>query len=71
MKAGLVIHLDKACWGVQVSGKEIYESFQECWDGEVRVLDKQANLKRRLGVNDDRSFLSSVPFYITVNRAGD
>ena len=40
-------------------------------NGEVRVLDKQGNLKRRLGLNEDGSCLFSAPYYITVSTAGD
>ena len=71
MKTERVLQLDKKCWRVEVSGEDIYVSCHNYSDGEVRVLDQQGNLKRRLGVNKDESFLFSVPFYITVNTAGD
>ena len=74
LKLNRVIELDKACWGVEVSGQEIYvccTSDYGATDGEVRVLDKQGQLKRRLGIRWIRSNLFSIPYYITVNTAGD
>ena len=72
MKTGRVLQLDKMCWGVAVSGDDIYVSCRNYGaEGEVRVLDKRGNLKRRLGVNKDGSFLFTKPDYITVNTAGD
>ena len=73
MKTGRVIQLGKKCWGVAVSGDDIYVSCHNPsgGEGEVRVLDKQGNIKRRLGVTVAGSFLFSAPTYITVNRAGD
>ena len=73
LRTSHVIQLDKECWGVKVSGQNIYVS---CYsfldnDGEVRVLDKQGNLQRRLGIRDDGSYLFSTPYNITVSTAGD
>ena len=70
-KLGHVIQLDKNCWGVEVSGQDIYVSCRNYCDGEVRVLDKQGNLRRRLGIREDGSYLFLWPFYITVSTAGD
>ena len=62
LKAGRVLQLDKMCCGVAVSGENIYVTCHDgLGDGEVRVLDKQGNIKRRLGVTK-----SSGPHYITV-----
>ena len=75
LKAGHVIQLASPCYGVEVSGQEIYVSYQYHYNyyngAEVRVLDKQGNQKRRLGINEDWSRLFSTPFYITVSTAGD
>ena len=72
LRAGHVIQLDSQCWGVGVSGQEIYVSCHNNYNsGEVRVLDKQGNLKRRLGVDKVGSCLFSAPTYITVSTAGD
>ena len=72
LQQGHVIQLDKLCWGVEVSGQEIYVSCDtNLGDGEVRVLDKQGNLKRRLGTRDNGSCMFSLPYYITVSPAGD
>ena len=74
LKLNHVIQLDERCWGVAVSGQEIYVSCHSGYfanDCEVRVLDKQGQLKSRLGNRWIWSNLFSLPFYITVNTAGD
>ena len=74
LKLNHVIQLDKMCWGVAVSGQKIYVSCHTNSgynDGEVRVLDKQGHLKRRLGIRGDGSYMFSGPDYITVNTSGD
>ena len=66
------IQLDRKCWGVAVSGEEIYTT---CHDdpgkGEVVVLDLQGNIKRRLGTNPDGSYLFTSPGYITASASGE
>ena len=72
MKAERIIKLDKACWGVAVSGDEMYITCQNNpGDGEVRVLDLNGTLKRRLGIHQDESYLFKCPNYITVNTFGE
>ena len=76
MKKGCVLQIDRECWGVVVVGDNIFVScHNNPGDGEVRVLDKQGNIKRRLGVTDTGlgkpTYLFSWPYFITVNRAGD
>ena len=66
---GIVIQLDTFCWGVAVCGQEIYVSCTN--PSDVRVLDQQGNLKRRLGIGKDGSRVFSDPFHITVSRAVD
>ena len=72
MKVVSTIQLDRVCWGVAVSGEEIYTT---CHDdpgkGEVVVLDLQGNIKRRLGTNPDGSYLFTGPSYITVSASGE
>ena len=72
LKAKRVLQLDQMCCGVAVSGDNIYVT---CHDGlgvgEVRVLDKQGNIKRRFGVTNTGSILSTGPHYITVSTSGD
>ena len=72
MKTDRTIQLDKKCWGVAVSGEEIYTT---CHDnpgqGEVKVLDLLGNIKRRLGTNPDGSYLFTNPYYITVSASGE
>ena len=79
MKKGRVLQIDRPCRGLVVVGDNIFVScHNNPGDGEVRVLDKQGNIKRRLGVTNTwlvplkkPTFLFSMPLYITVNRAGD
>ena len=71
MKAGRVIQLDKKCWGAKVSGDEIYTTCQNYpGQGEVRTLDLNGNINRRLGIKQDGSFMFTSPFYITVSQSG-
>ena len=67
IKISHIYQLDKYCFGVAVYKDDIYVS---CHNrpglGEVRVLDKQGNTKRRLGVTESGSFLFIAPSYITV-----
>ena len=71
MKAGRVIQLDRKCWGVEVFGDEIYTTCHNYpGQGEVRILDLNGNIKRRLGIKQDGSFMFTSPFYITVSQSG-
>ena len=71
MKVGRTIKLDKMCWGVAVSGEEIYTT---CHDfpgsGEMMVPDLQGNIKRRLGINQGGTYLFTSPNYITFSVSG-
>ena len=72
LKAGQIIQLDKKCWGVHVWGGEIYVTcHNDPGEGEVRVLGRDGELRRRLGINKDRSFMFTQPYYITVNPSGE
>ena len=72
LKTRRVLQLDQMCCGVTVSGDNIYVTCHDgLCDGEVRILDKQGNIKCRLGVTKTGSFLSSGPHYITVSTPGD
>ena len=64
---------DKTCWGVAVGKDELYVTCCNIpgGDGEIRVLDLDGKVKRRLGVNKDGSFMFNVPYYITVNSSGE
>ena len=72
MKAGSIIKLDRECWGVAMTHDVVYTT---CNDGqghgEVRVLDLQGNIKRRLGINQDGPYLFTDPCHITVSNAGE
>ena len=60
VKIGRVLQSDKICYGVQVVGRDIYVTSRSNVsgdnDGEVRILDNNGNLKKRLGVNQDKTF---------------
>ena len=45
------IQLDKACWGVDVSGGEIYITCWESGQGEIRILDMSCNERRRISLS--------------------
>ena len=67
LQLGRAIQLDSCCWGVCVSGDDIYVT---CWtsDGrrEIRVLGLDGTEKRRVPV--DRN---SKPFFITLSPSGE
>ena len=71
MKAGSTIQLDRKCWGVAVSGQEIYTTCHDSsGQGEVKVLDMQGNFKRRLLVYPPRgTYLFIID--ITVSASGE
>ena len=71
LKPGRVIQLDKKCWGVAVGKGELYVTCCNIFDGEVRVLGLDGKVKRRLGVNQDGSFMFTMPEYITLNSSGE
>lgn len=74
LKPGRVLQLDKKCWGVQVVGSDIYVTCHKGYpggDGEVRILDKNGNLRKRLGVNQDGTFMFASPLYLTVTARSD
>lgn len=68
MTTGMVIPLDKECYGVAVGGDEIYTSC--CWldAGEVRIFDLDGHFKRKVGVDQNgRPNMFCSPYYIRVN----
>ena len=73
LNPGRVIQQDKWCHGVAVGNGELYvtccNSLGAEW--EIRVLDLDGKVKRRLGVNQDGSFMFEYPDYITVNSSGE
>ena len=73
LKPGRVIQLDKTCEGVAVGKGELYVTCHTFLidDGEIRILGLDGKVKRRLGVNQDGSFMFTVPNYITVNSSGE
>ena len=68
IKSGRKIQLDKECAAVAVCGDEIYTTCSsEEGEGEVRVLDLHGNLKRRIGLNHDGSYMFKTPYCVAVN----
>ena len=64
-----VIQFDKKCWGVDVVGNEIYITcHNNPGQGEVRILDIDGKLKRKVSVEQDGSFLFSYRYYLTVSK---
>ena len=73
MKTGRTIQLDKRCYGVAINGDEIYTTCHDSpGESEVRVLDLQYNIKRRLQTDKygSKLFIGS-PFYISVSTSGE
>ena len=67
-KTGRSIQLDKKCWGIDVSGEEIYIScHNDPGEGEIRVLDLNGQLKRKISVSQDGSFRFTNPYYLAVS----
>ena len=65
------VSIDKRCQGVDVAGDQIFVTLYTHGkdDGEVRVYDINGNLKKKLGVTKDGSFMFRYPEYVTVGRA--
>ena len=67
LKTGRTIQLDKKCWGIQVAREEIFVTLSnDPGEGELRILDIDGNLKKRIGANQDGSFIFKTPCYVTV-----
>ena len=70
LETGTTIWLDKPCWGVAVAVNKIYVT---CFsgsgqEGEVRILDENGKLQKRLGVLRKRnSFMFERPMYLAVS----
>ena len=62
------IQLDKACWGVDVSGGEIYITCGESEQGEIRILDMSCNEMRRISLSRVMAtYMIKNPWYIAVS----
>ena len=62
------IQLDKECFGVDVSGGEIYILCGEPEQGEVRILDMSCNERRRISLSRKMgTYMLEVPRYIAVS----
>ena len=70
LKSGRVIQLDKQCWGIAVAGEDICVSLHNYpGEGEIRILDMEGSLKRRIGVNPGGSFMFTLPYHLTQSAA--
>ena len=73
LKSDCVIQLDRKCWGVHVAGENICVSVHDekpgTHTGEVRIVDFNGNLIRRIGVNKDGSFMFETPYHLTVSQS--
>ena len=63
------IQLDKQCWGVDVSGGEIYITCEKKSEqGEIRILDMSCNEKRRISLSRVMAtYMIKKPRYIAVS----
>ena len=62
------IQLDKQCWGVDVSGGEIYIICEESEQGEFRILDMSCNERRRISLSRVMAtYMLKKPWYIAVS----
>lgn len=63
------IHVNVKCRGVQFVNDRIYVTCnKKPGEGEVRVLDLDGRLKRRIGANQSGSFIFRLPCYLAVSR---
>ena len=70
LKTGRVIQIDKKCWGLHVVGEEIYVTVNDnmcAKSGEVRVLDFDGNLIRKIGLSHDGSCMFVHPYCLRVS----
>ena len=68
---GTVIQLDMGCWGVHVVDSIIYVT---CFDSpivgrdcEIRILDLNGNVRKRLNLSQDKKYIFTSPDYIKVS----
>ena len=72
LELGNVIQLDKMCWGVEVVAGEIYITcHNDRGEGEVRILDMDGTLQKKVGFQQDGSFMFTRPHYLTVNASSN
>ena len=70
MALGRVIQLDLECYGIHCVGSSIYVT---CFnpiigrDCEIRILDLDANVRKRLNLNRDKTYIFIRPDYINVS----
>ena len=71
-KVGSSISLQKKCFDVKTVGaKLVVLCTNDPGEGEIRVLDFDGNVQRRLGLNDDGTYLLSQPLHMTVTCNSD
>lgn len=72
MKPYRIVSLDKGCYGIDVYSQEIYTAcHNQPEEGEILILDLNGTIKRKIGVNQDGSFLFESPYYISISTQGN
>lgn len=62
------INVGRQCFDVQAIGSDIYVvCTYDPGDGEIRVLDLEGNVKRRLGLNKDGTYMLLRPIHMSIN----
>ena len=70
LKSGRVMQLNKKCWGVHLTGDNIFTTcHNNPGQAEVRILDLDGNLLRKLGAKQDGSSMFITPSYIAVSQS--
>ena len=68
IKTGRVIQVDAKYYAVDVVDDEIYTTCCTWPAGEVRILDNDGNIKRRIGVKSDQLFHFMYPYHLRVSK---
>ena len=70
LKSGRVMQLNKKCWGVHLTGDNIFTTcHNNPGQAEVKILDLDGNLLRKLGANQDGSSMFITPSYIAISQS--
>ena len=66
------INLDKQCEDIDVLGEDIYVICHDKPDKEIRIMDREGNLKRKIDIKEhNKQDDIFCPFYIAVSTSGD
>ena len=68
LSLGSSISVGKKCFDVEIVGKDICVlCTNDPGEGEVRIIDIDGNVKKRLGVNTDGTFLMMQPIHMSIS----